>query len=222
MKTKNLHLWDVTLQQAIEIQRKLQKRISLADSLKEIYLVAGTDAAFSREKNLVHGAVCIFSFPDMEPIEEKTSTLPLKFPYIPGLLSFREGHVLLECFKKIKNTPDVILFDGHGIMHPRRMGIASHLGILLDKPTIGCAKSYLYGEFKLPANANGAFEYIKDKDREIIGVSLRTRKDVKPIFLSIGNKIGLLKAIDIVLDCIKRYWLPEPLRYAHRLAEALK
>jgi len=249
VKIKNLHRWDVTPKEAIEIQRKLQKRILLKNFSKDIHLVAGADAAFStldklcfanvkpkstlsktkkiicqgaKKENLVHGAVCVFSFPDMELVEEKTATLPLKFPYIPGLLSFREGTVLLKCFEKIKNAPDVILFDGQGIMHPRKMGIAAHLGILLNKPAIGCAKSYLYGEFNLPANFKGAFEYVRDKNGELIGACLRTRKDVKPIFVSTGHKISLSKAIDIVLACTKRYRLPEPLRYAHRLAEITK
>lgn len=249
MNIRNLHRWGVTPKEAIEIQHKLQKKIAFRDFSKEIRLVAGADAAFStldklcfanakpksalsktkqiicqgsKKENLVHGAVCIFSFPDMELVEEKTDTIPLRFPYIPGLLSFREGPVLLKCFEKIKNTPDVILFDGQGIMHPGKMGIATHLGILLNKPAIGCAKSYLYGEFNLPTSAKGALEYVIDKNREIIGACLRTRKDVKPIFVSTGHKISLSKAIDIVLACTKRYRLPEPLRYAHRLAEIAK
>ena len=222
MKIKNFHRWDVTPKEAIEIQRKLRKRISFSSSPDKIHLVAGMDAAFSKKGNLIHGAVSIFSFPDMELIEVRTATLLLKFSYIPGLLSFREGPVLLECFGKIKSSPDVILFDGQGLMHPRRMGIAAHLGILLDKPTVGCAKSYLYGEFRLPANSKGAFEYVRDKNKEIIGACLRTRTDVKPVFVSIGNKISLSKAIDIILQCVTRYRIPEPLRYAHRLAEKVK
>lgn len=222
MKIKNLHRWDVTPREAIEIQRKLRKRISFSSSPKKIHLVAGTDAAFSKKGNLIHGAVCIFSFPDMKLIEERTATLPLKFPYIPGLLTFREGPVLLKCFKKIKSNPDVILFDGQGLLHPRRMGIAAHLGILLDKPTVGCAKSYLYGEFRLPANSKGAFEYVRDKNKEIIGACLRTRTDVKPVFVSIGNKTSLSKTIGIALQCVTKYRIPEPLRHAHRLAEKAK
>lgn len=222
MNIKYLHNWNITPKQAIEIQQELQKRISFKNSPNKVHLIAGADAAFSKEKGLIHGAVSVLSFPDMKLIETKTATLSLSFPYIPGLLSFREGPVLLECFRQIKNIPDVILFDGQGIMHPRKMGIATHLGILLDKPTIGCAKSYLYGEFRLPANSKGAFKYVRDKNKKIIGTCLRTRKDVKPMFVSTGNKISLSKALDIVLRCAKKYRIPEPLRYAHRFAGKTK
>ena len=222
MKVKYLHNWNITPKLAIEIQYELQKRISFKNSPNKVHLIAGADASFSKAKELIHGAVSIFSFPEMELIESKTATLPLSFPYIPGLLSFREGPVLLECFRQIKNIPDIILFDGQGIMHPRKMGIATHLGILLDKSTIGCAKSYLYGEFMPPANSKGSFEYVRDKNKKIIGACLRTRKDVKPIFVSIGNKISLSKASDIVLRCTKKYRIPELLRYAHRFAGEVK
>ncbi|OGP64795.1 MAG: hypothetical protein A3K22_01685, partial [Deltaproteobacteria bacterium RBG_16_42_7] len=167
MKVKYLHNWNITPKLAIEIQYELQKRISFKNSPNKVHLIAGADASFSKAKELIHGAVSIFSFPEMELIESKTATLPLSFPYIPGLLSFREGPVLLECFRQIKNIPDIILFDGQGIMHPRKMGIATHLGILLDKSTIGCAKSYLYGEFMPPANSKGSFEYVRDKNKKI-------------------------------------------------------
>lgn len=218
MKIKKLHEWNIAPNQAIEIQRRLQKKIDFHNFLEDLCVIGGADATFSKRDNLIYGAVSIFSFPNLDLIEEKSAILPLRFPYIPGLLSFREGPVLLECFKKVKNIPDVILFDGQGIMHPRRMGIATHLGILLDKPAIGCAKSYLYGEFNLPANSKGAYEYVRDKTVEIIGACLRTRANVKPVFVSVGGKISLLHAIDIVLHCAKRYRIPEPIRYAHRLA----
>lgn len=221
MLIKNLHRWDITPREAVEVQIKLQRRIRTNGPSRDIHLVAGADASFSREKGLVYGAVSILSFPDLELIEKRQATLQLSFPYIPGLLTFREGPVLMECLKGIKNIPDVILFDGQGIAHPRRMGIATHLGILLNTPSIGCAKTSLYGRFKLPANSKGAYEYVRDKEGDVIGACLRTRRDVKPVFVSVGNRIDLLMAIDIILACTKRYRIPEPLRDAHRSAEAM-
>lgn len=219
MLIKNLHRWDITPKEAVEIQIKLHRMIRPDGPPRAIHLVAGADASFSKAEGLVHGAVSILSFPDLELIEKRQATLQLSFPYIPGLLTFREGPVLLKCFRMIKNIPDVVLFDGQGVAHPRRMGIATHLGILLDRPSIGCAKTYLYGEFKLPADSKGAYEDIRDKEGDVIGACLRTKRGVKPVFVSVGNRIDLLKAIDIVLRCTKRYRIPEPLRDAHRFAE---
>ena len=188
----------------------------------DIRLVAGTDASFSKQSDTTHGAVCIFSFPDLELVEQRTATVRLQFPYVSGLLTFREGPVLLKCFEKIQNIPDVIIFDGQGIMHPRGMGIATHLGILLDAPTIGFAKSHLYGIFKEPAGARGSYEHVKDRDDKIIGACLRTRDNIKPVFVSIGNRIELPKALDIILRCAPKYRIPEPVRSAHWLADSKK
>lgn len=222
MKIQRLHRWQVATKEAIEIQRKLQKMISYKSFSGDIHLVAGTDASFSKKSNSAHGAVCIFSFPDLELVEQRAATIRLQFPYVPGLLTFREGPVLLKCFEEIQNIPDVIIFDGQGIMHPRWMGIATHLGILLDAPTIGCAKSHLYGIFKEPAGAKGSYENVKDRDDRIIGACLRTRNNVKPVFVSIGNKIELPKALDIILSCAPKYRIPEPVRSAHWLADSMK
>ena len=222
MKIKRNHKWQVTPSEAVEIQRKLQKRICISSFSGKVCLIAGADASFSKQSGTVHGAVCILSSPDFELIEKRTATLKLRFPYVPGLLTFREGPVLLKCFEKLQNLPDVILFDGQGIMHPRRMGIAAHLGVLLDTPSIGCAKSRLYGEFKEPAGSRGSYEYVRDRDEKIIGACLRTRENVKPVFVSVGNKINLSKAIDIVLRSSPRYRIPEPLRCAHALAGTKK
>jgi deoxyribonuclease V len=222
MKIKRNHKWQVTPREAIEIQHRLQKRICISSFSGKVCLVAGADASFSRHSDTVHGAVCILAFPDFELIEKRTATLKLRFPYIPGLLTFREGPVLLKCFEKLQNLPDVILFDGQGIMHPRRMGIAAHLGVLLDIPSVGCAKSRLYGEFKEPAGSRGSYEYVRDRDGKIIGACLGTREKVKPVFVSVGNRINLSKAIDIVLRSCPKYRIPEPLRCAHTLAGTKK
>jgi deoxyribonuclease V len=222
MKIQRLHPWQVTLKEAIEIQLALQRNFCLGDSAREVRLVAGADASFSRQFDRVYGAVCVFSFPDLNLVEQRTATCQLKFPYVPGLLTFCEAPALLECFENIKNIPDVIIFDGQGIMHPRRMGIATHLGILLNSSSIGCAKTHLYGEFTFPAHAKGAYTYVRDEEHSVIGACLRTRAHVKPIFVSVGNKLDLNHAIDIILQCTPKYRIPEPLRFAHTLAAATK
>lgn len=222
MKIPGHHKWLVTPQKAVAIQRLLQKRINTSSYSGRLRYIAGADVSFSRQIGRAYGAVCILSFPDLEVVEQRTATLPLRFPYVPGLLTFREGPVLLKCFKRVQTVPDVVLFDGQGILHPRRMGIAAHLGILLDIPAIGCAKSRLFGSFNVPDNARGSYEYVRDKNNEICGVCLRTRENIKPVFISTGNKISLLQAIDIVLQCAPRYRIPQPVRCAHRLAQMKK
>ena len=143
----------------------------------------------------------------------------ISYPYIPGLLTFLEGPVLKKCFKALKIEPDIIIFDGQGIAHPRNMGIAAHMGILLDKPTIGCAKTWLYGEYKEPAKTQGAFSYLLDQKAKKIGAVLRTRDNVRPLFVSPGNKMDIDSAVEVILMCTKRYRLPEPIRLAHQLTE---
>lgn len=220
MKIEHLTRWDVTPSEAVKVQLELQQRIRLEPALQDVRLVAGADASFSRRDNLVYGAVTVFSFPSLTPLMRVTATSPVQFPYIPGLLTFREGPVLLECFSKLTHTPDVVLFDGQGIAHPRKMGIAVHLGILLDIPSVGCAKTRLYGTSAVPGDSRGSVEYLRDKDGAVIGACLRTRTGVRPVFISPGHRIDLPSAIDIVLRCTTRYRLPEPIRDAHRLAGA--
>lgn len=215
---KNLHKWDVTPKEAIGIQLELRKRVSDKFSAKNIRLVAGADVSIPAGGDCVKAAVCILTFPDMRLVEEATAELKLSFPYIPGLLSFREGPVLLECFKKIRVKPDVIIFDGQGTAHPRGFGIAAHMGVLLDIPSIGCGKSPLFGKYEMPHGAKSSRTDIRDKGGNIIGSCLRTRTNVKPLFVSIGHRISLLAAMDIVLRCALKYRLPEPVRRAHNLA----
>lgn len=218
MEIRRIHSWDVTPGEAVKIQHELQKMVLTSDHLGEVRLIAGADVAYSKERNQVYAAVCLFSLPDMTLVEQKNSTLSIGFPYIPGLLTFREGPALLECFGRLENAPDLIIFDGQGICHPRRMGIATHLGILLDTPSIGCAKSHLYGEFNLPAMERGSREFIRDHDGNVIGACLRTREGVRPVYVSTGHKISLETAINFVLRCAPRYRMPEPSRFAHTLA----
>jgi deoxyribonuclease V len=216
MIIKPLHEWDVSPAQAIRIQNKLKAKVILEGKPQDIRLVAGVDIGISND--VAKAAVVILKFPQLIPVEQKVITKITKFPYIPGLLAFREIPSILDAFDKIANEPDIILVDGQGIAHPRRFGIASHLGILLDKPTIGCAKKRLFGTYKEPQAKAGSFEYLFDETGTIIGAALRTRDDTNVIYVSVGHKINLDHAIDIVLKCTLGYKLPEPTRLADMVA----
>lgn len=232
MNFKNIHSWDVSPKAAIDIQNDLRKKIILKARPIKIRLIAGVDAAFDPSTTFrVNGersrtidnrkataAVVILSFPGLRVIEIIRKTAKVRFPYIPGLLTFREGQVLEVCFKEIKNEPDIIIFDGQGIAHPRNMGIATHMGILLDRPTIGCAKSWLYGDYLEPKKSAGSFSYLLGDKKRKIGVVLRTKDNVKPVFVSPGYKIDIENSIKTILKCTLKYRLPEPLRLAHQLA----
>lgn len=212
MKYLNLHSWAVSPQKAIKIQKDLKSNVSLKKSFSKIDKIAGVDVSYYQNKMIA--GVIIFEFPNLKTIERQSFISPENFPYIPGLLTFREGPSLLAAFKKVKNEPDIILFDGQGIAHPRRMGIATHLGLFLDKPTIGCAKSRLSGEYTSIGDEKGDYVLLKE-DKEILGVVLRTRKRVKPIFVSPGHKIDLPNSIEITLKCTGKYRVPIPVRDAH-------
>ena len=212
MKYLNLHSWEVSPQESIKIQKDLKSNISLKKSFSKIDKIAGADVSYYKNKMIA--GVIIFEFPNLKTIERQSFISPVNFPYIPGLLTFREGPSLLSAFKKVKNEPDIILFDGQGIAHPRRMGIATHLGLFLDKPTIGCAKSRLSGEYTSIGDEKGDYVLLKE-DKEILGVVLRTRKRVKPIFVSPGHKIDLPNSIEITLKCTGKYRVPIPVRDAH-------
>lgn len=212
MKYLNLHSWEVSPQEAIKIQKDLKSNISLKKSFNKIDKIAGVDVSYHQNKMIA--GVIIFKFPNLKIIERQSFVASINFPYIPGLLTFREGPSILSAFKKIKNEPDIILFDGQGIAHPRRMGIATHLGLFLNRPTIGCAKSRLSGKYTSVGEQKGDYTPLNEGE-EVLGVVLRTRKGVKPIFLSPGHKIDLPNSIEIVLKCIVKYRLPLPVREAH-------
>ena len=212
LKYLNLHSWEVSPQEAIKIQKDLKSNMSLKKSFSKIDKIAGADVSYY-QNNMIAGVI-IFEFPNLKVMESQFFISPVNFPYIPGLLTFREGPSLLAAFKKIKNEPDIILFDGQGIAHPRRMGIATHLGLFLDKPTIGCAKSRLSGEYIPVGEEKGDYALLKEGE-EILGAVLRTRRKVKPIFVSPGHKIDLSNSIEIVLKCTEKYKLPVPVREAH-------
>lgn len=234
MKQAFSHPWNVSPYEAIKLQEKLRRRIILKKNFSEVKRITGADISFSKGSNRAYAAVVIFSFPgnrrldeasearrQLEILEEQHAIGNLSFPYIPGLLTFREGPLLIEAFKKIKIEPDVIIFDGQGIAHPKRLGLATHMGILLDKPTIGCAKSRLIGTYKEPEKKIGSHSLLRD-DGEIIGAVLRTREDVSPVFVSPGHRIDLKSSIEIVLECLRGYRLPEPTRQAHLLVNRLR
>ena len=222
MEFKALHAWDLSPQEAIALQKQLADRILLDSSLPEpLKTVAGVDVSYKKWGNLFHAAVVVLDARSMELVETATASGEVRFPYVPGLLSFRELPIVLQAFKKLQQTPDVILVDGHGVAHPRRLGLASHLGLWLNLPTIGCAKSRLCGEHLEPRAKRGSTCELID-DGEIIGEIVRTRDRVKPMYISPGHKVDLPTAVDIALSCGRGYRLPEPTRRAHLLSNKVR
>ena len=204
----------LAVSEAVEIQKRLAQQVVKTGTLASPRYVAGVDISSRRGEHTARAAAVVLSFPDLRLVETKTLEGPIDFPYVPGLLSFREAPLSAAVCARLENKPDVFLIDGQGFAHPRRCGFACHLGLLLDKPTIGCAKSLLLGTFNDPGTKKGNYSQITD-DGEVIGAAVRTRDAVKPVFVSIGNKIDLPGAIDIVLRCCRGFRIPEPLRLAH-------
>jgi len=217
MELRDLHRWDLSPKEAIAVQRELASLVVCQGSPTAVRRVAGVDCSVDRVAKRGTGAVVVLSYPELEVIETAVAEAPLTFPYVPGLLSFRETPVLREAFRKIAGPIDLLLVDGQGYAHPRRFGIACHLGLLLDVPAIGCAKSRLLGEHAEPGRAAGSRSDLIDKG-EVIGSVLRTRAAVKPLFVSSGHRIGLAEAEAWVLRCCRGYRLPEPTRLAHLAA----
>jgi len=217
MKAHNLHGWQVSIPQALDIQRELAASVSRISEIDEPRFIAGADISTSRARSMATGAVVVMDYPALKLVEVKTVDEQLAFPYIPGLLSFRESPLVLAVCEKLAVTPDLILVDGQGLAHPRRLGLASHLGLLLDTPTIGCAKSRLCGRHEEPAIAPGSSAKLVDHG-EVIGAVLRTKVDTRPLYISIGHKIDLEAAVRWVLACCRGYRIPEPLRLAHLAA----
>ena len=217
MKIYNLHSWQVDAVQAKEIQLRLAKKVVTENEELKPRLIAGVDISAPNSQGIARGAAVILSYPDLELIEVKTAETKINFPYIPGLLSFRECPLLLAACEKLSNVPDLILVDGQGVAHPRRLGLASHLGLFLDTPTIGCAKSILCGKHEPMGEEVGLHAELADKG-EIIGAALRTKTGMKPICVSIGHKIELASALYWVGKCCRGYRMPEPTRLAHLAA----
>ncbi len=244
MKYLKLHPWNVSYKKAIEIQGRLEKSIILKCVAKNFKYIAGADVSYlperpiqydtnhnelvgktgrrsltgTKKSRMFYASVIVFELKTMERVEEVTASGIVDFPYIPGLLSFRESPILLKAFEKIRSNLDVIILDAQGIAHPRGIGLASHMGLLLDKPSIGCAKTRLVGDYNETGKEIGCYSHITVQDK-IVGAVLRTRKNVKPVFVSPGHKIDLDTSIDLVLKSCRGYRLPEPVRQAHNLVK---
>jgi len=216
-KLAHLHPWEVSPREAINIQEQLRKYVIKTDKLANVRAVAGVDVGFEDGGSVTRAAVVILDFPSLQLIEKAIARLPTRFPYVPGLLSFRELPAVLAALDKLRQRPDIFLCDGQGYAHPRRIGIASHLGVITGIASIGVGKSRLLGSHAVVAEQRGAWQPLMDKG-EIIGAVLRTRQGVKPIYISIGHRVCLATAVRLVLACTTRYKLPETTRMAHKYA----
>jgi len=213
--------WNLTPREAIRLQESLRERVELQDRFGEIRFVAGADMAFDPETEVAFAGVIIYRFPGLEEVERRMARRRLRFPYVPGLLSFRESPVLLAAFARLRTEPDLILIDGHGLAHPRRFGIACHIGILFDKPTIGCAKSRLVGEHQEPGKKAGSTTPLM-LEGERMGVVLRTRDDVRPIYVTTGHRVSLDSAVGLVKQCVDGFRIPKPTREADHYVRDLR
>lgn len=207
------HPWHVDYEKAIEIQNSLRERVTLkVSNTFNPHFVAGVDV--SCNKKGLYAAAVLFSFPELVLIEKNTTSGEVSFPYIPGLLSFREAPIIIKAIKGLKQEPDVILVDGQGIAHPRRFGLAAHIGVLMDTVSIGCAKKRLIGDYKPVSDELGAYTELLD-EKEVIGLVVRTKRHVKPVFVSPGHLIDFKASYNMVMACLRGYRLPEPTRLAH-------
>lgn len=218
---KNLHNWNVSPSEARNIQSQLKDNIVISPLNKDVQFVGGADVSFDKGSNLVFAAIVILNLPDLSIVERKGVAEIVDFPYIPGLLAFREGPPMLYSWEKIKKKPDVMMFDAQGLAHPRRMGLATHIGLYLDISSIGCAKSVLVGQYQEPGEKAGEFTPLEDKG-EIVGAAVRTKDRVNPVFVSIGHKVELSDAVNLVLQCSRGYRIPEPTRQAHLAVNKLR
>lgn len=210
-----LHRWDVTPEEAVALQQQLRRQVVLQADLGRVERVAGVDVSFQGER--ARAAVVVLSFPQLAVVERALAEVPVAFPYIPGLLSFREGPAVLAAFERLTLWPDLVIFDGQGLAHPRRFGLACHLGLFLDLPSIGCAKSRLCGTYQEPGPFRGEWSPLYDGE-EVIGAALRSHPAKEVLFVSPGHRMDLETAIRYVLACCTNHRLPETTRWAHRLA----
>lgn len=218
---EKLHEWEMRPREAIELQKSLRERVRLVPLDGPIETIAGADISFNKFSPVVYAGIVVLRLPRLEVIEEVCVVSETSFPYVPGLLSFRESPSVLEAWAKLKSEPDAVMFDGQGIAHPRRVGIASHVGLLINRPTLGCAKSVLVGKFEEPGRERGAWSEMIDKG-EVVGAALRTKTNVQPVYVSPGHLIDLSGAIRLTLDADGGYRQPEPTRLAHHLVNAVR
>ncbi len=254
MNTQKLHRWNLSYTRARQLQVDLAGQVEFTPLRRRPEVVAGLDCAFSKDGGRIVAAVVVLQLPGFEVLETAEAIRKVTFPYIPGLLSFREAPACIAAVEKLRNQPDLFLVDGQGVAHPRRLGLAAHLGLFFDKPTIGCAKSRLIGTYEEPPAEKGGYSWLTDPSSNrsglrlpiarrkasltgdcrlkienhksqianLIGAVVRTRTNVKPMFVSVGNKCTLDDAIEFTLACTTKYRLPEPTRLAHQLVSRLK
>ncbi len=215
-----LHEWNVSPEEAIRLQETLREKLCLHWDGRPVNTVGGVDTSVSETQ--ARCAIVVLEYPALTPLEGVLAEMPLEFPYVPGLLAFREGPAILAAWAKLVYRPDVLLFDGHGIAHPRRMGIAAHMGLWLERPTIGVAKSRLYGHQGEVGPRRGDACDLLDEWGQIIGAVVRTREGSKPVYISPGHLIDIFHARELVMTCLRGYRLPEPTRWAHHLAGGRK
>ena len=217
------HNWDVSIPEARKIQAELREALVAQPLPEHIRTVAGADVSFNKFEKDVYAGIIVLSYPDLVPIEHAVVKMEVNFPYVPGFLSFREIPPLLACWEKLKTKPDVIVVDGHGIAHPRRLGIAAHFGLMVGKPTIGAAKNMLYGYNDPVPETPGLYSYIIDqKNGEKLGVAMRTKNKVKPMLFSPGNLADVESTIAFMKTLVRKYRLPEPTRRAHELVNKFR
>ena len=221
MRIRTLHPWNVTPAEAVRIQQRLRARLDLGAVRRGIETAAGVDVSYDKRSPTVYAAVVILQLATRRVLETATAIHETAFPYIPGLLSFREVPAALVAFARLRREPDCVLCDGHGIAHPRRFGLACHVGLLLGLPTVGCAKSVLVGQYREPGRRRGSYRMLYDKG-ERIGMALRTRDGVKPVYVSPGYRVSFRQARALVLRAHGGHRVPEPIRLAHLLVHALR
>ena len=216
-----LNSWNLTPKEAVEAQREWRSLVRIQPPSQSINTIAGADISFNKFSEVIYSGIVVLSLPDLQIIETASVRSTAKFPYVPGLLSFREAPSFLECWEKLKTKPDALMLDGQGIAHPRRFGVACHVGLLLGLPTIGCAKSILVGRHGELGSEAGSSSPLIDKE-EVVGVALRTKKNVTPVYISPGHLMNLDGAIDLTLRSVTKYRQPEPTRQAHLLVNQLR
>jgi deoxyribonuclease V len=239
MDYKKLHDWNLNRTEAVALQKKLREQVRVEPLKREARLVAGCDISFNKFSEIVYAGIVVLRLPDLEIVDRATAITRTTFPYVPGLLSFRETPALLEAWEKLNTSPDVVMLDGQGLAHPRRFGIACHFGLITERPTVGCAKTVLVGQYDEPDESAGSYSLMEHKG-ETIGAAVRTKDRVAPVYISVGNLIDLPGAIDLALRCVKgyadqaeslfeskpapksKYRIPEPTRQAHLLVNELR
>jgi deoxyribonuclease V len=217
---EKLHNWSLTPQEAVQVQAEMRQRLVLSWDGRPVHTIGGVDVSIQEE--FTRAAIVVLRYPELTPFESAVEDTPLVFPYIPGLLAFREGPAVLAAWSKLQNKPDLLMFDGQGIAHPRGIGIASHMGLWLERPTIGVAKSRLYGLHTEVGSKRGDRADLLDKNTNVIGTVLRTREKTNVLYISPGHLIDVEHATQFVMNCVTSYRLPEPTRWAHKVAGGAK